>query len=669
MTAAAVGAERRLTVGRLPGWARWAALLAVVAVLYAAFRDTFLIPHDDSAPAFQALNDVRDAVEASRSNPLVAAVVGGIQTGVGWLAETLMDVLHAAGWLGVLGVAVSLGWLVGGWRLALLQAAGFLSLGVLDLWADSMDTLGITLAAVLLALAVGVPLGILAGRSERVRRVIAPILDVLQIAPTYSYLAPVALFFLIGATSATIVTFIYAVPATIRITALGIAGLPKPTLEAAHSLGATGWQRLRKVELPMAARVIGLAVNQTIMLSLSMVVITAIIAGPGLGERIYRALAAVDVGRAFDAGLAIVILAVVLDRLTETVSHRLDTRVHAAGPEPGPVPAGPRGLAVRAARRSAALSTRSRALIALAVAVVAVLGAQTMEEPDEFPEDVASFSFREPVNALVDTIEDVFGPITVAIKDGFSFGVLNPLEGALTSAPWWLVIVATAGIALLVSGARAAIVSIVVLAVIAWLRIWEHTMSTIALVIVALAVTMLIGILLGIWSARSDRVQRALRPLLDLAQTMPAFVYLIPALALFEPTRFTGIVAAVIFAVPPVIRLVDAGIRAVPATTLEAAVSTGTDRRQLLWKVQLPVARPALLLAGNQGIVMVLGMVVVAGLVGAQGLGYDVVAGLAQREDYGKGLAASIALVLLGIMLDRITQGAGRRREVTVRGA
>jgi glycine betaine/proline transport system permease protein len=143
---------------------------------------------------------------------------------------------------------------------------------------------------------------------------------------------------------------------------------------------------------------------------------------------------------------------------------------------------------------------------------------------------------------------------------------------------------------------------------------------------------------------------------------MPAFVYLLPAVALFLATRFTGIVAAVIFAIPPVIRLVEIGIRMVPPAMREAGVSSGATSLQLLRKVELPVALPALLVAMNQGIIMVLGMVVVGGLVGAGGLGFDVVAGFVRRDFFGEGFAAGIAIVLLGIMLDRITQSAGGRR-------
>jgi glycine betaine/proline transport system permease protein len=152
-----------------------------------------------------------------------------------------------------------------------------------------------------------------------------------------------------------------------------------------------------------------------------------------------------------------------------------------------------------------------------------------------------------------------------------------------------------------------------------------------------------------------------LRPLLDIAQTMPSFVYLLPAFVLFDPSRFTALFAAIVFALPPVIRLVEVGIRAVPTTIIEAATSSGSTGGQLLTKVQLPVAGPALQLAANQAVILVLSMVVVGGLVGGQALGYDVVAGFSQNRLFGMGLAAGIALVLMGVALDRMTQGAAGR--------
>jgi glycine betaine/proline transport system permease protein len=270
-------------------------------------------------------------------------------------------------------------------------------------------------------------------------------------------------------------------------------------------------------------------------------------------------------------------------------------------------------------------------------------------------------SFAGPVNDVVAWAESTLYPVTDAVKNLVTGGLVDPIQAVLTSAPWWLVLAAVFLAGAVTSGVRAAVVATATLGAIVLLGLWQHAMETLATVLVATVLTVGIGVVLGIAAARYGRFAAALRPMLDAAQTMPSFVYLLPAVALFGPTRFTAVVAAVIYAAPPVVRLVEGGIRAVPATVVEAATSAGSTPRQLLWKVQLPIARRDLLLAANQGIVMVLAMVVVGGLVGAGALGYDVVAGFSQREDFGKGLAAGLAIVLLGVMLDRLTQGAGRR--------
>jgi glycine betaine/proline transport system permease protein len=629
-----------------------AALGLAAVVLYLVFRDTAVFPHDDDAGIFKSINGVRDWIDDNRNtNPVMVVVVGTIRVSIGWIASTILDGLHFIGWVGIIGVAGALGALAGGWRIAVLMVGGLLALGFLGLWTESIDTLGLTLAAVLVSLAIGVPLGIVVARSRRFQAVIGPVLDVMQIMPTFSYLAPMALLFGIGVAPTTIATLIYAMPAAIRITALGIRRVPSATVEAAESLGATGWQVLRKVQLPLARRVIGLAINQTIMLALGMVVITVLINAPGLGVPIIRALERNNVGAAFDAGIAIVILAILLDRLTEHASERMDARAGVNRDSTDP-----------------AVRRRRRRLVIGALAVAAMAVAVSLQIPEQFPTDV-SISLRDPINAVTDWIKANLFVVTGGIKNVFTEGFLNPLEGILVSAPWWLVVVVVFGVGLLISGRRAAITAAVCLLLVAGLQLWQHGMQTLASVLVATATTLLLGLALGIMSARSDRFAALLRPLLDVAQTMPSFVYLLPAVALFDPTRFTAILAAVIYAVPPVIRLVDAGIRAVPETIIEAATASGATEGQLLRKVRLPVSAPALLLAVNQGIVMVLAMVVVGGLVGAGGLGYDVVAGFAQREDFGKGLAAGISIVLLGIMLDRITQGAGTRRPRIARAA
>ena len=611
---------------------------ALVAILlYVVFQGQGTLPHDEAYPFFDTLNGVRAWIEENRNSIVVFAMV---REGIGALVGAFEGLLAGLGWPGVIVLAGGLGLIFGGWRLALLAGAGFAALGVLGLWESSMTTLAQMLAAVIIALLIGIPLGIVAGRSRRFASAVGPVLDAMQIMPTMAYLGPMTLLFGIGVAPGTIATLIYAIPPAIRITALGIRGVPVATMEAAESQGSTRWQTLSKVQLPLARRTIGIGVNQTIMMALSMVVITALIGAPGLGVDVLRALQSVNVGAAFQAGVAIVILAIVLDRLTDRAGEWMDPRF----------------------RRTSETARERRIIAGLAAGavVLAVIFARTLADPTAFP-DALFIDFRDPVNDVVGWVKTNLVGATNAIKDVFSFGFLNPLEGVLTKAPWLLVVGVVFGGAWYLSGLRPAIVASACLLLTVALGLWENGMKTLASVLVATTITLLLGVAVGIVSARNDRFRTIIRPLLDAAQTLPAFVYLIPAVALFQVSRFTAIAAAVIYAMPPVIRLVDAGIRSVSPTVLEAARAAGSTERQLLWKVQLPLSRQALLLAANQGIVMVLAMVVVGALVGAGALGFDVISGFTQREDFGKGLAAGVVIVLLGIMLDRITQGAGGR--------
>lgn len=629
-----------------PGRGTLAGLLAVLLIAgYVLLRGRATLPHDNDAAAFRIFTGARDWVDANRDvSPLFLFAVNYLRLGVALLVGAVQSLLFGLGWFGLTTVAGALAGVLAGWRIALLTVAGFTTFGVLGLWAESVDTLALTLSAVLLAVLIGLPLGVLAGRADAVRAVLDPVLDVMQIMPAFAYLAPMTLLFLIGEPASVLATLIYAIPPAIRISALGIRGVSATTVEAATSIGATRWQVLRGVQLPMARRAIVLAINQTIMMALSMVVVTALIDAPGLGQVIIRALERVNVGLAFDAGVAIVVMAIVLDRLTSRAAERADPTRHRTP--------GSRPLLGRAGEAWRAAVTARGWLPWAAGGGVALAGALVNGGPD-FPAAVR-WSFAPAVNDAVGWIELHLYPVTEAIKNVLTAGVLNPLQAVLTGSPFWLIMAAVLGLGLLVSGVRAA------LAGIALLGLWQHAMETLATVLVATALTLLIGVALGVWTARSDLAGRVLRPVLDAAQTMPSFVYLLPAVALFGASRFTAVAASVIYAVPPVVRLCERGIRDVPDSVVEAATSAGSTPAQLLLKVQLPVARPALLLAANQGIVMVLAMVVVGGLVGAGALGYDVVAGFAQRSDFGEGFAAGLAIVLLGVLLDRLTQGAGR---------
>jgi glycine betaine/proline transport system permease protein len=632
-----------------------AGILALWLVVWLLLRgrDTLRLSPASLTPLHRWLNDVNDTVGASRNtSPLFLYFFNEIRLVINSLVTFIQGLiaqpsygrsLPVLGWLGVVALVAYAAWAFGNWKVALLAAGGFVLFGLQGLWQESMDTLALTLGAVLISLLFGIPLGIWAGLSDRFHRLITPVLDFMQTMPTFVYLAPLTLLFLIGPASATIATLIYAMPPAIRLTAHGIRSVSESAIEATDSLGATRWQTLTKVLLPLSKRTIVLGVNQTIMAALSMVTIAALIDAPGLGKTVIKALQTLDVGTAFNAGLAIVVMAIVLDRVTTAASVRVEEGRRAAGP--------------RAERLRRPLLV-AFGLVALACSYLSY----TYVWAAEFPAggEVGSYLSQAATSATTWAQGD-FSGVTEGVKEAVTVALLNPFQSLFTGSPWWLVGAVAVGLAALLGSIRAALTSAVCLALLVATGLWQDGVTTLAMTIVATLLVMVLGIVVGVWMGRSGRVDRIIRPVLDAAQTMPAFVYLVPFLALFSPGRFTAIVAAVVFAAPVAIKIVADGVRGVSETTVEAATAAGSSTWQLITKVQLPMARQSLTLAANQGLIYVLSMVVVGGLVGGGALGYDVVAGFSQGQLYGKGLAAGVAIVLLGIMLDRIARAAAQR--------
>ena len=612
-------------------------------VLWVALRNVGTLPLGASelTPLHRWINDVNDAVGASRnSSPVFLYFFNEIRLVIDEFV-TFVQALIAqpsfgrpvpvVGWLGVVAIAGFVSLAAAGWRIALLAVAGFVFLGLQGLWQESMDTLSLTLSAVVISLLFGIPLGIWAGLSDRAHRVTTPVLDFMQTMPTFVYLAPLTLFFLIGPASATIATLIYAAPPAIRLTAHAIRSVPRTTVEASESLGATRKQTLVKVLLPSARKTIVLGVNQTIMAALSMVTIAALIDAPGLGKTVVKALQTLDVGTAFNAGLAIVVLAIVLDRVTTAATER------------------------RRLPRWALFG-------GLGVTGVCVYLSHTYLWAAEFRTDVEiGSSITRGATAVTEWAQDSLPVLTNGFKDFVTFALINPLQALLAESPWFLVALVVVALSFLVGGLRPAIVSAVCLGLLVATGVWQDAMITLASTLVATIMVMVLGVVVGVWTGRSRRADRVVRPVLDAAQVMPAFVYLVPFLALFSASRFTAIIAAVVFAAPVAIKIIADGVRAVSPAAVEASTALGSSSWQTIVKVQLPMARGALTLAANQGLVYVLSMVVVGGLVGAGALGYDVVAGFSQGQLYGKGLAAGVAIVVLGVMLDRLTRAAARR--------
>lgn len=250
------------------------------------------------------------------SHPVFLYFLGHVSNAVVIAVRAVYLALLAVGWAGVAAVSALIAWRAAGVRLALGTAAAFLACGLLGMWVPTMQTLALMVVAVAASVVVGGLLGLAAGLSDRMDRVLRPVLDTMQVLPAFAYLLPVVLVFGIGVPAAVLATVVYAAPPMARLTALGLRGADKEVLEAVESLGTTARQRLLTARIPLARKELLLGLNQTIMMALSMAVIASVIGAGGLGDRVYQALASVDVGAALAAGIPIVLLAVVLDRVT-----------------------------------------------------------------------------------------------------------------------------------------------------------------------------------------------------------------------------------------------------------------------------------------------------------------------------------------------------------------
>lgn len=261
-------------------------------------------------------------------------------------------------------------------------------------------------------------------------------------------------------------------------------------------------------------------------------------------------------------------------------------------------------------------------------------------------------------DAVVNYVLDHFTPALDGIAAGIGF-VTDGIRDGLTGLPLPVAVIAIALLALWRVGWKFALFAIAALLLIGGMGLWERMMETLSLVLAATLIAIALGVPLGIAMARSNAVQMVARPALDLMQTMPAFVYLIPAAMFFGLGAVPGTIATVIFAMPPVVRLTNLGIRQVHAEFIEAGLAFGCTPTQLLLKVQIPNALPSIMAGINQTIMLSLSMVVIASMIGAGGLGNTVLTGI-QRLDVGTGFEGGLAVVVLAVLLDRITQSFGQ---------
>jgi glycine betaine/proline transport system permease protein len=613
-------------------WFPWATLAVGVLILQVAFA---------SAEHFPARLDttVSDPIDRAgawmrshrRTHPLFTKFFTPLSRFVDGIITRIADFLTWAPWFVVIALAVALPVRKKMWREAAVIGAALAYIGLFDLWQPSMETLALMSASVLLSVIIGVPLGVWAALRPRVEAAMRPLLDAMQTIPAFVYFLPLFMLFGIGNVPAAVTTVIYALPPVVRLTTLGIKQVPSDAVEASNMFGASRVQTLIKVQLPMAIRTIVTGMSQTVMMALGIVVLATLIGAGGLGSPIYQSLNQRRTGRGVAAGLAIVAIAIVLDRISRSVAERDPTR-----------------------RLPGRWVSGGAATIVAAVIIGRAAGWHS------FPSAWNQASF-DRIDDAVGWVRDNLRSQTRWVNDFVVTKFYLPPRDLLTDTIAWPVPIFVTGWACWrVRGIKLAVFGAAAIWTIGLIGLWEPAIETLVQVVISTIAALVVAIPVGIWAGRNRRVEAVLGPILDAFQTMPSFVYIIPCVVWFTVGVVPGIIATVVYALVPGVRITALGIRQVPEESVEASRTFGATPRQTLFGVRIPLAAPTIMAGVNQVIMMVLAMVIIAGLVGGGGIGYLVVEAL-QRSKFGQGFEAGLVLVLMAMVLDRFTEACADR--------
>jgi glycine betaine/proline transport system permease protein len=579
-------------------------------------------------------------------------VTRGISAGLEWLLNITANLLYGKHrwpflgpipWTAIAAVAAVVGYALGGWRMAALSGGTFTWVALIGQWKLAMQTMSVIAVAAPVAILLGLILGIIAWKFPRADNAMKPILATFQTLPFFTYLLPAVIFFKVGPTAGCVATIVYAVPPMVLMTALGLKKVPHEVVEAGYMSGSTRWQMLRHVYVPAARTEILIGVNQVIMLSLAMVVLTAFIGMPGLGAKLLSLMNSLKLGRSFEIGVTIVLIAVTLDRLSKAWVVKQPAHFE----------------------RGAPWWQRNRLLlIGLGAFVFCLLLAQAVP----FAAKVGrgqDLSMGKEIDGVIRGIlaNPAINAVTGWLRSFLITSVLIPFRNALLWLPFSAVILAIAALGYLVGGRRSALVAggfFLIIALTGW---WDRSMITLYAVISAVIIAALIGLPLGILAARREKWSGPVLLICDTAQTFPSFIYLIPAIMLFGVNDVAVVFAIFIFATVPLMRYTIEGIRGVPAELIEAADMSGATRRQKLMKVQLPLALPTMAVGFNQAIMFAFFMVIIAAFIGTQDLGQELQKTLAGNQ-LGKNFVLGVCVAPMALCFDHIIMrwSANRRK-------
>lgn len=667
-----------------------------------------------------------DAAFAFIQNDLgLIHVTRGIASGLEYLLDATANLLYGKRrwpylgpipWTAIAAAGSVLGYYLGGWRMAALVAATFAWTALVGQWKLAMQTMSVLVVAAPFAFLIGLLLGIAAWKYRWVDMAIKPILSVLQTLPFFTYLLPAVIFFKVGPTAGAVATIVYAIPPMILMTTLGLKKVSPEVVEAGKMSGCTRWQMLMRVYLPAARTELLVGVNQVIMLCLAMVVLTAFIGMPGLGAKLLAMMGSFKIGRSFEIGVTIVLLAIMLDRMSKAWVVKQPEHFERGTPW---------------WQRHAFL------LAGLVGFVILYIAAQFIDIFDTVGRKQSLSKGKEIDTAIKAFLDiDSVQAVTEWLRYFLNVEILIPFRNALLWIPTPAFVLGITAFAYWLGGRRPGIYALIFFTIVAFSGWWDRSVITLYTVISAVVLAMLIGIPLGIWASGGaarvislrdgplemltgllglavKRLPIALLALIvagvwhlfstseagflspssvsfwvflivfgalwwlvrrwprdqvvlmiaDTAQTFPSFIYLIPAIMLFGVNDVAVVFSILIFATVPLTRYTIEGMRTVPPQTTEAADMSGATRHQKLVGVQLPMALPTMAVGFNQAIMFAFFMVIIAAFIGTQDLGQELQRTLA-GTDLGKNIVLGLNVSLMALTFDlAIMAWADRRKK------
>ena len=544
-------------------------------------------------------------------------------------------------WISVIFVFVMIGVWLKDISLSILVAISFFYVALFDLWESTMTTFSSIIVAVIIGIIFGTFLGILSYKFHRINKILTPTFDFMQTMPVFAYLVPALMLFGYGPAAALIVTLIYAMPPMARVTKNALDQVNSEVIELGQMVGCSTFQMLKKVLLPSIKPRMMLGVNQVIMLTLNMVIIASMIGAGGLGYDVWQSLKQLRIGQGFEAGIAITLVAIVLDRLSQKIASRKQDYDH---------------------KNIDFFQKYKFLILSFFVIIFSWLVGQKYSFLITLPENL-TFSSGRFWDNIIDYININFHDSINLVRYFFFIFILKPFKIFMLSAPWFLFVLLVFVLGYKIKGIYLGIQCSILILFIALTGFWEKAMITVYLIGICVLLANLIGIPIGIIASQNDRFHKITKVIIDTFQTLPAFVYLIPVIMIFSVGDFSAMIAVVLYAIVPAIRYTDNGLRQVPQSFIDVATTAGCTKFQILRRIKLPLSLPDIMLGVNQTLMMGLSMLVITSLVGTRDLGQETLIALS-KVDPGRGLTAGICVAFIAITVDRLINAWSYNRKL-----